>query len=333
MALRSGSDGERIADSGGLDPDRGFRVRRGDGNAVYRRGEEASGIRFQMRFEQAEDRAVFRTVEFAGEQVPALREPLHVGDAEIARAQFDIAIGHPVDQAQIVIHDLAMIATIHDDALEETLVGDKAVPVEPFEPVDAWVMADKSAELAGHGFPLGANKGARIRKIAAPDARPENPAQCLDEIMRHAVHRIGANILLIDRTDKLPAAVRAQEIADIALRFEREILAAEIDEMGPFVVHLEQSLHAPQFGIDEAVSAPLCLARFEYLGGFIRGEKLCNIGGKVSAGILVDMDEILVARLVNGAKQALELLRVTMDKDKIGYHGNISGSRPYTPRM
>src|SRR3546814_8671773 len=71
--------------------------------------------RLQMRFEQIEDCRILLGIELAREQVGAECQAQGVGGHEGTRAQLDVAVGHPVDRAQIVVHHFALRAAVRSE--------------------------------------------------------------------------------------------------------------------------------------------------------------------------------------------------------------------------
>lgn len=69
-----------------------------------------------MGVQQAEDGRIFFRIELASEKVRTRRQSQRVGRDEGARPQFDVAVGNPVDRAQVVVHDLAKPVECGDEA-------------------------------------------------------------------------------------------------------------------------------------------------------------------------------------------------------------------------
>ena len=219
--------------------------------------------RVEVNLEQIEYLAIFVTVEFAREQIFAERQPHLVMDRESARAEFDVAIGYPIDRPKIVVSDGGIRKLVLHDSLEKRFVRDKRPAIEALVPDGATVMADKMTEIASHRFPLGANEGRHARQICARQAGAVDAAEGFQEIMADTVHRVRADKLLVERPNELRAVMLGEIIRDVSLGFERKILTAQINKISPGPAHFEQLGHAPQFGIDQAVTAPNRLTRLQ----------------------------------------------------------------------
>lgn len=83
-----------------------------------------------MSFEKVEDLTVLARVEFAREQVGAECQAQGIRGTKHPGFEVDNIMGHPVDGAQVVIHDHAMTRCVHHQRLKKTFIGNETVCVE-----------------------------------------------------------------------------------------------------------------------------------------------------------------------------------------------------------
>lgn len=275
------------------------------------------GCRCQMAFQQRQDFGIDFGVELAREQGGTPLQPPDIFRIEVARAQFDVSIGHPIDHPQIVVDDDAMIAAIHHDGLEKGFIGDEAVAVEFSEPTDAWIVTDKFAKAARHGLPLRSDEW-RIsgQKCAGPAGVVDLPIR-LDEQIFDPVQSVGPFFALVQGANELLAGIGGEKPAYIHLRFEWKILTGNIDVICPLGAHSQQARHSAKLRIDKTVASPKRVLRREYFDPLIRLHEFRNIVRQRLAGTLVHVNDIIISREVNRLEQAFELLGITMNEEKI----------------
>src|SRR3546814_6911905 len=94
--------------------------------------------------------------------------------------------------------------------------------------------------------------------------------------------------------------------------------------MGPAAVHFQQLLHSPKLGIDQAVTTPERLFRFNDGHPLIGFQKRGDIGGELGSRSFIHMDHIAVSRRINGLKHPSELFGKAVEKDEIRSEENTS---------
>src|SRR3546814_12294334 len=82
-------------------------------------------------------------IELAREQVGGECQAPGVGGHEGTRAQLDVAVGHPVDRAQIVVHHFALPAAVPHQRLEKRLAGNEAEAIDCLETIPARVRTEE----------------------------------------------------------------------------------------------------------------------------------------------------------------------------------------------
>ena len=162
----------------------------------------------------------------------------------IARTQLDVTIGHPVNHSQIVIHDDALIAAIHNYGLEERFIRNEAIAIKLLESFDAGIVADELAKTTGNRFPLGANEWCIANQKRPRYASCSQFAIFLDEQMTDPVHCVRSFNSLVQGANELLTGIGRKKLADIILALERKILSRQIDIMRPIGIHLKKARHA-----------------------------------------------------------------------------------------